>query len=136
MYLCTEILDYHYNIDHSIVCQMNRRIVTFGGFFEEFYRALDDRVQNKIDYALELLKTEERVSAKFVKYLRGGLFELRAEIDGNIYRVFFIFDNGNIVVLFNGFQKKSQKTPANEIEKAIKIKEAYYEFIRRQRNVK
>ena len=45
---------------------------------------------------------------------------------GNIYRVFFIFDDGQIVVLFNGFQKKAQKTPANEIEKAIKIKEAYY----------
>ena len=45
---------------------------------------------------------------------------------GNIYRVFFIFDEGEIVVLFNGFQKKTQKTPQNEIEKAIKIKEAYY----------
>ena len=45
---------------------------------------------------------------------------------GNIYRVFFIFDEGNIVVLFNGFQKKTQKTPQGEIEKAIKIKEAYY----------
>ncbi len=44
----------------------------------------------------------------------------------NIYRVFFIFDNGNVVVLFNGFQKKTQKTPLNEIEKALKIKEAYY----------
>jgi len=51
---------------------------------------------------------------------------LRTEYSGNIYRVFFIFDEGNIVVLFNGFQKKSQKTPSGEIEKAIKIKEAYY----------
>lgn len=48
------------------------------------------------------------------------------EEGGNIYRVFFIFDEGEIVVLFNGFQKKTQKTPQNEIEKAIKIKEAYY----------
>ncbi len=45
---------------------------------------------------------------------------------GNIFRVFFIFDEGKIVVLFNGFQKKTQKTPPNEIEKALKIKEAYY----------
>ena len=45
---------------------------------------------------------------------------------GNIFRVFFIFDEGEIVVLFNGFQKKTQKTPQNEITKAIKIKEAYY----------
>lgn len=48
------------------------------------------------------------------------------EYNSNIYRVFFIFDNGNIVVLFNGFQKKTQKTPKSEIDKAIKIKEEYY----------
>jgi len=113
---------------------MNRRILTFGGYFEAFYDALDERVQKKMDYALELLKTERRLSVKFVKLIRDGVYELRVEIDGNIYRVFFIFDNGNIVVLFNGFQKKSQKTPQNEIEKALKIKEAYYEFIRRERN--
>ncbi len=51
--------------------------------------------------------------------------ELRT-YNGNIYREFFIFDDGQIVVLFNGFQKKTQKTPNNEIEKALKIKEAYY----------
>lgn len=45
------------------------------------------------------------------------------EYNSNIYRVFFIFDDGKIVVLFNGFQKK---TPQSEIEKALKIKEAYY----------
>ena len=47
-------------------------------------------------------------------------------MEANIFRVFFIFDEGKIVVLFNVFQKKSQKTPPNEIEKALKIKEAYY----------
>ena len=115
---------------------MKRKILTFGGFFEEFYDSLEKRVQKKIDYALEVLKTEERVSVKFVKHIKDGVYELRVEIDGNIYRVFFIFDNGNIVVLFNGFQKKSQKTPTNEIEKALKIKEAYYEFIRGKRATK
>lgn len=73
-----------------------------------------------------LLKTQERLSAKFVKFIRDELYELRTEYNGNIYRVFFIFDKGQIVVLFNGFQKKTQKTPNNEIEKALKIKEAYY----------
>lgn len=52
--------------------------------------------------------------------------ELRTESNGNIYRVFFIFDDGQIVVLFNGFQKKTRKTPNKEIEKALKIKEEYY----------
>ena len=61
-----------------------------------------------------------------MKSIRDGIFELRTEFEGNIYRVFFIFDGGNIVVLFNGFHKKTQKTPQNEIEKAIKIKEEYY----------
>ena len=59
-----------------------------------------------------------------------GLYELRTEFNGNIYRVFFIFDEGKIVVLFNGFQKKTQKTPASEITKALKIKEEYYEYKR------
>ena len=55
-----------------------------------------------------------------------GLFELRVEYESNIYRVVFIFDEGNIVVLFNGFQKKKQKTPKVEIEKALRIKNEYY----------
>ena len=54
------------------------------------------------------------------------MFGLRIEYEGNIYRVFFIFDEGQVVVLFNGFQKKTQKTPKSEIDKALKIMEAYY----------
>lgn len=61
-----------------------------------------------------------------MKFIRDGVFELRTEYNNNIYRVFFIFDDGNIVVWFNGFQKKSQKTPGHEIDKAVKIKEEYY----------
>lgn len=74
-----------------------------------------------------MLKTQERISEKFVKSIRDGLYEIRAECGGNIFRVFFIFDNGNIVILFNGFQKKTQRTPNSEIEKALKIKREYYE---------
>ncbi len=106
---------------------MKRKIRTYGGYFETFMATLEDKVQEKIDYGLLLLASQERISAKFVKSIRDGLFELRTEYNGNIYRVFFIFDEGQIVVLFNGFQKKTQKTPNNEIEKALKIKKAYYE---------
>ena len=74
-----------------------------------------------------MLKVQERVTAKFVKSIREGVFELRVSNNGNIYRIFFIFDEGNIVVLFNGFKKKTQKTPNNEIEQAIKLKNEYYE---------
>lgn len=100
--------------------------MTYGGYFERFMEELARKVQEKIKYGLLLLKTQDRLPVKFVKHIRDGIFELRTEIEGNIYRVFFIFDDGNIVVLFNGFQKKTQKTPQNEIEKALKIKEAYY----------
>ena len=95
-------------------------------FFEAFMKTLKEKEQEKIQYGLLLLKTQDRLPKKFVKLIREAIYELRTEYGGNIYRVFFIFDEGEIVVLFNGFQKKTQKTPQNEIEKAIKIKEAYY----------
>ena len=79
-----------------------------------------------MQYGLLLLKTQDRLPQKFVKFIRDGIYELRTEFGGKIFRVFFIFDEGEIVVLFNGFQKKTQKTPIGEIERAIKIKEAYY----------
>lgn len=109
---------------------MERRIKTFGGYFEDFIKELSDKVIKKIDYCLVLLTTQDRIPTKFIKHIRNGIYELRVEIEGNIYRIFFIFDEGQIVVLFNGFQKKTQKTPILEIEKAEKIKEEYYEFKR------
>lgn len=106
---------------------MERRILTYGGYFEAFMRTLTKKEQEKVQYGLLLLKMQDRLPKKFIKYIRDGLFELRTEYGGKIFRVFFIFDDGNIVVLFNGFQKKTQKTPQTEIEKALKIKDAYYE---------
>jgi phage-related protein len=105
---------------------MERRIKTYGGYFEAFMETLTERVQKKIQYGLDLLKTQDRIPLKFVKHLRDGLYELRTEYEGNIYRVFFIFDGQQIVVLFNGFQKKTKQTPKGEIEKALTIKTEYY----------
>ena len=87
---------------------------------------LSEKEQEKIQYGLLLLKTQKRLSVKFVKHIRDGLYELRIEYMGNIYRVFFIFDEENIVMLFNGFQKKTDKTPKKEIIKALTIKDQYY----------
>lgn len=106
---------------------MNRKIRVYKRYFLDFIEQLNDAERRKVDYGLHLLKTQDRLSSKFVKLIRDGLFELRTEYNGNIYRVFFIFDEGQIVVLFNGFQKKTQKTPNSEIEKALRIKKAYYE---------
>lgn len=103
-----------------------RKIIAYKHYFADFLKSVNPGVAKKIAYVLDLLKNQERVSQKFVKYLDDDIFEIRAEYEGNIYRVFFVFDNGNIVVLFNGFQKKSQKTPKNEFEKAKSIKEEYY----------
>ncbi len=103
-----------------------RKILTYGGYFEAFLATLNDKEQEKIDYGLDLLKFENRIPTKFVKHIRDGLYELRTRFNSNIYRVFFIFDDGNIVVLFNGFQKKTKKTPKKEIEKALQIKKDYY----------
>ncbi len=107
---------------------MKREIITFGSYFDEFLESLNAKEVKKLNYLLMLLETEKIVSKKVVKFIRDEIYELRMLYNGNIYRVFFIFDDGNIVVLFNGFQKKAQKTPTNEIEKAIKIKEEYYEY--------
>lgn len=105
---------------------MRREIYVYKNYFYDFINSLSDKVVDKIEYALTLLESQDKVSKKFVKFLRDDVYELRAEYESNIYRVFFIFDNGNIVVLFNGFPKKSQKTPQRELEKAIKLKEEYY----------
>jgi phage-related protein len=105
---------------------MERRIVTYGGYFEQFMQGLTQKEQQKVKYGLLLLKSQDKVSARFVKYIRNGIYELRTLYNGNVFRVFFIFDDGNVVVLFNGFQKKTRKTPESEIELAIKIKESYY----------
>ena len=112
-------------------CRMERKIITFGNHFKSFIDSVDEGVRRKIDYILDMLKTLKRINSKFVKLIKDGVYELRVEWDGNIYRVFFIFDEGNIVVLFNGFQKKTRKTPQSEIEKALKIKEEYYEYKRK-----
>ena len=87
---------------------------------------LTEKQQEKIQYGLLLLKTQDRLPKKFFKHIRDGLYDLCTEYGGNIFRVFFIFDEGQVVVLFNGFQKKSQKITSNEIEKELKIKEAYH----------
>ena len=110
---------------------MERRIVYFGDYFKEFVKSLDDDVREKIDYVLDMLKRVKRLNSKFIKHIKDGLFELRIEWEGNIYSVFFVFDDGNVVVLFNGFQKKSQKTPIKEIEKGLRIKKEYYEYKRK-----
>ena len=92
---------------------------------------LTDDQRKKVNYGLLLLKTLNRLPSKFVRHIEDGIYVLRTEFEGNIFRTFFIFDEGNVVVLFNGFRKKSQKTPKEEIEKAKQIRKAYEERTRK-----
>ena len=106
---------------------MNRKIIAYENYYKDFFDTLNKGAQEKVLYCLLMLKTVDRLSAKYVKSIKDGLFELRIEWQSNIYRIFFCFDEGQIVILFNGFQKKTQKTPDKEIDKALKLKKEYYE---------
>src|SRR5579872_501937 len=94
-----------------------RDLVFYKYYFEEFFQAQNEKVKTKIDYVLFVLTHTERVPEKFLKHIEStkGLYEIRIEAGNNIFRIFCCFDEGKIVVLFNGFQKKSQKTPKKEI---------------------
>jgi phage-related protein len=87
-----------------------------------------ENVRKKINQVLMLIQSQQRIPSKFLKHIEStdGLYEIRVELTGNIYRIFCCFDEGKLVVLFNAFQKKTQKTPQSEIEKAINIKNEYF----------
>ena len=107
--------------------KVERKIIGYKHYYRDFMNTLTDSEKRKIYYVLDLLATEHRISKKFVTYIRDSIYELRAEYASNIFRIFFIFDEGQIVVLFNGFQKKTQKTPESEIKQAIRLKNEYYD---------
>ncbi len=109
---------------------MARQIIFHANYFFDFYKDLDFKVKAKIQYVLELIKQVENVPDKFLSPLIGyeGLFEVRIEYQSNIFRIFCCFDKGKLVVLFSGFQKKTQKTPKVEIEKAMRLKKEYFEL--------
>ncbi len=105
-----------------------REIIFYKKYFEDFFEKLDEKTQNKIDEVLFMLMVLEHIPIKFFKNIEGvkGLYEVRVEYQSNIYRIFCCFDNGNLIVLFNGFQKKTQKTPSKELDKAKKIMKEYF----------
>jgi len=107
---------------------VNRKLSTYGKYFIEFYTALDKDLQEKIDWVFELIKTVDFIPKKYFKHIENsdGLYEIRIEYQSNTYRIFCFFDEGNLVILINAFQKKSQKTPQSEIELAKKLKKQYF----------
>ena len=106
-----------------------REIIAYKNYFEEFLIKQPIKVQNKIFKILEAIETLERIPTTYLKLITGtsGLYEARIQLGTDIWRVFCFFDSGKLVILLNGFQKKTQKTPKNEIEKAITLMKEYYE---------
>ena len=104
-----------------------RDIIFYKDYFQQFYVEQTIEVRRKINYVFNIIQTQQRVPVTFLRIIENekGLYEIRVEFESNIYRIFCCFDDGNLVVLFNAFQRKTQKTPAKEIEKARKLKEEY-----------
>ncbi len=105
-----------------------RDIFYYKNHYLEFFDQLKPEVKKKFNWTLQLVATIDRVPEKYFKHLTGtsGLYEIRVEVGTDIYRVFCFFDKGRLVILVNGFQKKTQKTPKVEIELAEKLKAEYF----------
>lgn len=106
-----------------------REVIAYKNYFEDFLIKQNRKVQDKIFKVIEIIETYERVPSNYLKHLKGtaGLYEARIQLASNIWRVFCFFDEGKLVILLNGFSKKSQKTPKKEIDKAIELMNMYYD---------
>jgi len=104
-----------------------RNILFYKHYFEEFYKKQNKRVKDKIKWTLRLIEDLEVVPNIYMKYMSGtnGIYEIRIKTGTDIFRIFCFFDHENLVVVGNGFQKKTQKTSKNEILKAMQIKQNY-----------
>ena len=121
---------FHYSLTlKSNKMERVRAVLFYKAYFFEFFNEQSEKVKEKIDEVLFLVSVAERIPQKFFKHIEGtnGLYEIRLTLGSNTYRIFCCFDEGNVIVLFNGFQKKSQKTPSSQIVKALKIKNEYFE---------
>ena len=107
--------------------QKYRKIVFFKSYFQNFFNQQSKKVKEKIVWTFDLIEDLQRVPETYFKHIEDtdGLYEIRVQIGSDIFRIFCFFDKGNLVVLANGFQKKTQKTSKKEIELALKIKFAY-----------
>lgn len=103
-----------------------RKIQAYGNYFIEFKKTLDKATLKKIYFVFELIMSVQDVPITFLKHVEEGLYEIRVSHGGNTYRIFCCFDEGNLIILFNAFQKKTQKTPPETIDKAKKIMTQFF----------
>ena len=107
--------------------QSYRKIIFFKDYFQTFFDKQSKKVKAKIIWTFELIEELQRIPETYLKHIENtdGVYEIRVQVGSDIFRIFCFFDKGQLVVLANGFQKKTQKTPKKEIELAIKIKAEY-----------
>jgi phage-related protein len=104
----------------------DRKITAYKHYYKAFEQSLDAGAREKVHRSLDLLASLEHIHTKVVVYLRGGLFQLKAENNMNVCHIFFIYENDKTVVLLNGFQLQTRYTPESEIRKAIQIRNEYH----------
>ena len=104
-----------------------RTVTLYKNYFTDFYEKQKVKVKDKILWTFKIIETQQQIPTDYLKHMEGtdGLYEIRVQHASDIFRIFCFFDEGKLVILANGFQKKTQKTPKNEIEKALKIKKEY-----------
>ena len=102
-----------------------RTVQFYKEYFEKFYSGLTPKVKDKFVWTFELIQEVERVPDKYLRHVEDGIYEVRVKLGSNIYRAFGFFDGNKLVIVLNGFVKKTQKTPRTEIKRAIKIRNEY-----------
>jgi phage-related protein len=104
-----------------------RDILFFESYFEDFFVQQKPKVKEKIIWTLELLQELPVIPTQYLKHIHGtdGLYEIRVQHGGDIFRIFCFFDEGSWVILLHAFQKKTQKLPRREIIRAIQLKKDY-----------
>ena len=106
-----------------------RFIVVYKHYFEEFLRNQPVKVQDKIYKIFEIIEYQQHIPSRHIEHIQGtdGLYETKISLGSDICRVFCFFDEGRLVILLNGFQKKSQPPPKTEISLAQRLMNEYYE---------
>lgn len=111
-----------------------REVIIYKDYFDDFFKSQPQKVRDKIIKVLDIIEQVERIPATYLKYIEGtnGLFEIRVQLGNNIFRIFCFFDGNKFVILLTGFQKKAQKTPPTEIDRAVRLMNEYYEEKRKE----
>lgn len=113
---------------------MIRKIIAYENHYSDFMAALSEKERLKILKAFLLFQNNQKIPSHYIKYIEDGIYEFRVTYGSNEFRLFFIYDGSTLVILFNAFRKKTQKTPRTEIEKAKRLKAKYLKEKEEERN--